>query len=324
MIPNMWYAVLQSSEVPPGRAVAVERLAERLVCWRDAAGRVAVARDQCPHRGAALSPGRVCEGQLVCPFHGFRFDTAGACTLVPANGRSAPLPQGLRLASYPTWEGHGLIFLWWGQQPPEPATPPWFEDLTPDFSVATIRDPWRAHYSRAVENQLDAAHLPFVHHNTIGRGGKLVVDGPWVEWCDVNRLRMYVQNRVDDGPPARRPDEAPRPSSRFYIELILPNLWQNHLSPDFRLVVAFAPVNTQRTVLYLQSYQRFARAPGLRWLVNWSGMALNRYILHQDRAVVESQQPARSSLRGGELLIPADLPIIEYRRRRQELLGTAE
>ncbi|UCE01377.1 MAG: Rieske (2Fe-2S) protein [Candidatus Latescibacterota bacterium] len=52
--------------------------------WRSPAG-PRVAPDACPHMGASLSPGRVCEGELVCPWHGLRLGNA-------AHGSWRPLP----------------------------------------------------------------------------------------------------------------------------------------------------------------------------------------------------------------------------------------
>ena len=43
-----------------------------LVVFRSA-GQLVVARDRCPHLGAALSGGRVQGGRLVCPWHGLSF-----------------------------------------------------------------------------------------------------------------------------------------------------------------------------------------------------------------------------------------------------------
>jgi hypothetical protein len=51
-------------------------------------------------------------------------------------------------------------------------------------------------------------------------------------------------------------------------------------------------------------------------------MPYNRRVLHQDRRVVETQQPRPSGLRIGEKMIQGDRPIIEYRRRREELLAS--
>jgi len=41
--------------------------------WRDGQGRVACAIDLCPHRGVALSAGKVTGDCVECPFHGFRY-----------------------------------------------------------------------------------------------------------------------------------------------------------------------------------------------------------------------------------------------------------
>jgi len=60
MIPNQWYAVLESKEVRPGKPLGVTRMGEKLVFWRDGAGKPSCLRDLCAHRGAALSLGKVC------------------------------------------------------------------------------------------------------------------------------------------------------------------------------------------------------------------------------------------------------------------------
>lgn len=167
------------------------------------------------------------------------------------------------------------------------------------------------------------AHLPFVHHNTIGRGNRTLVDGPVVEWVDPDHFFLYVYNRVDDGHPARKPREiTPRPGRDCRLGFLFPNLWQNYLGNDNRILAAFAPVDEENTVVYLRFYQRFLRVPLLRDLVSRLAMPFNMRILHQDRDVVITE-PRRSHLRIGEPLIQADGPIIAYRRRREELIDAA-
>ena len=322
MIPNQWYVVLGSNAVKD-RPVAVTRLGEKLVFWRDRQGQVACLLDKCPHRGVRLSAGAVIANHLQCPFHGFEFDSRGQVRLIPANGKNAPLPKGMRACGYPVHEAHGFIWIWWGPNPPADLAPPrFFEDIDERFSFGEARDLWKAHYSRAIENQLDAVHLPFVHHDTIGRGGKTLVDGPAVKWVDQDMFFVYVRNRIDDGSKALRPSEVPLdPEPGFKLEFIFPNLWQNHISDNLRIVVAFVPVDAEHSILYLRSYQKFMTIPILAQVVNWLSMPLNLHILHQDRRVVETQTPQASALRMGEFLIPGDYPIVEYRRRRAELRG---
>lgn len=319
MIRNQWYVVLESREVG-ARPTGVTRLGEKMIFWRDAAGAVHAATDRCPHRGVALSLGKVQHNHLQCPFHGFEFDSTGQCVFIPANGRAGVVPAALRLNSYPTHEAHGLIWIWWGKPAPEelPA-PEFFEGLDEGFYSASAHDPWNAHYSRVIENQLDVVHLPFVHRKTIGRGNRTLVDGPLVEWKGDRMLYTYVFNRVDDGTPPRKPRElSAKACTSVHLEFIFPNLWQNYISPDVRILAAFVPVDEEHTLLYLRFYQRFVRVPILGQLVASLSMPGNRYIAHEDRRVVVTQQPMASGLKIGEILIQGDLPIIEYRRKRAE------
>jgi len=325
MIPNQWYVLMESRQVKE-TPVGVTRMGEKMVFWRDAAGQVSCLRDRCPHRGVALSEGQVIEGHLQCPFHGFEYDASGRCTLIPANGRAASVPKVFRAHSYPTHEAHGFIWVWWGQSLPDELPPPrFFDDVDDTFTYRTIYDPWNAHYSRVIENQLDVAHVPFLHHNTIGRGNRTLVDGPGLEWVDEDLLYIYAYNRVDDGTPPRRPSQVPvpDPTREYKLEFLFPNLWQNYIQSDMRVIGAFVPVDERHTLLYLRYCQRFVTLPLIRDLVAWLALPYNRYIAHQDRRIVVTHQPQASGLRIGERLIQADQPIVAYRRRREALLEEA-
>jgi phenylpropionate dioxygenase-like ring-hydroxylating dioxygenase large terminal subunit len=167
---------------------------------------------------------------------------------------------------------------------------------------------------------LDVVHLPFVHYNTIGRGDKTVVDGPVVRWEGDMKLYTYVFNRADDGTTPRKPNEIDLTTARsVHLELIFPNLWQNFISEDVRVLAAFTPVDEENTILYLRFYQRFLPVPVLGKLIAQLAMPFNVYIARQDRRVVITHQPQPSSMELGEKLIQGDLPIIEYRKRRAEL-----
>jgi len=320
MIRNQWYVVLESNEVG-ARPIGVTRLGEKMVFWRDQAGKVCAAVDRCPHRGVALSAGVKYNEHLQCPFHGFEFDSSGQCVLIPANGRGGVIPNAMRLLTYPTHEAHGLIWLWWGNPAPEElVAPEFFDNLDETFYYGSAHDPWNAHYSRVIENQLDVVHLPFIHRNTIGRGNRTVVDGPVVEWKGDKMLYTYVFNRVDDGTAPRKPSAlSPKSATSVHLEFIFPNLWQNYISEDVRILAAFVPVDDEHTLLYLRFYQKFMRLPVLGKLVARLAMPSNVYIAHEDRRVVITQQPKASGLKIGEILIQGDLPIIEYRRKRAAL-----
>jgi phenylpropionate dioxygenase-like ring-hydroxylating dioxygenase large terminal subunit len=281
-------------------------------------------RDQCPHRGVALSAGDVRGDCIVCPFHGFEFDPGGACRLIPANGRHGPLPKAMHVHTYPTREAHGFIWLWWGDLRADLPPIRFFESIDETFSYATIQDPWAAHYSRAIENQLDVVHLPFVHRTTIGRGNRTLINGPLTEWddtySDANRLNVWVSNVHDEGQPPLSPQQLPRPDRHPQLQFQFPNVWHNWISDNVRIVVAFVPVDDENTILYLRFYQNSVRTPLVRETFNRLAMPFNLLVARQDRRVVVTQMPKRSDLKIGETLIQGDGPIIEYRKRRRALI----
>lgn len=327
MIPNQWYIVLDSREVKRGRLVGVTRMGEKMVFWRDTQGKIACAVDQCPHRGAALSVGKLSGDCVQCPFHGFEFDASGRCRLIPANGRSADVPKAFKARVYPARELHNLVYIWWGQSRDEYPPLPDFDYMNdPHLVHTTATDWWHAHYSRAIENQLDVVHLPFVHYNTIGRGGKMVVQGPRFRVDEFpgghDMISMWFDNEVERGQVARKPNEMPPTERHPQIRFRFPNLWHNWLGDRFHLFLGFAPIDGENTKLYLRTYHA-VKTPGIRQVFNLFSNLGNIFIERQDRRVVVTQRPYRSELRIGEKLIPGDAPVIEYRRRRQALIDQA-
>ena len=319
MLPNQWYVILETGQIRRGKTLGVTRFGEKLVAWRDEQGRVAVVHDQCPHRGAALSAGRVVGNCVECPFHGFQFDPTGCCCVIPANGRSAPVPKVFHTAAFPTREAHGFIWVWTGEDDHRLPPIPFFDDIDSSFSYFSATSHWPVDYTRAIENQLDVVHLPYVHKTTIGRGNATLVDGPYATLQD-DRLSIWVSNRVDDGTLPRKHTEMPRPDRKPLLTFVFPNIWQNRLSDNLRIVLAFVPVDDNNCVLYLRQYQRVVRAPVVRDVFNWFSKLGNSVILNQDRRVVITQRPVKSYAGMDEHLIQGDRPIILYRARYKELL----
>jgi phenylpropionate dioxygenase-like ring-hydroxylating dioxygenase large terminal subunit len=319
MIRNQWYIVLESKEVG-NKPAGFLRLGEKLVFWRNREGKVICFRDKCSHRGVALSKGETAGDHLQCAFHGLQFDSTGRCVLVPANGRSAPREERFDLAGYTTFEKQGFIWIFWGDGTKSPSEPDFFDNLD-ELLYVTRQDYWKTHYSRVIENQLDCAHLPFIHRKTIGRGNRTLVDGPLVVWKSPSRFRLFVFNKKDDGSKPLKPEALEeRPEGSQHLEFIFPNLWQNFILPKMRVLAAFVPVDEGNTLMYLRSYQGFVKFFPFRKILDWLFMYYNLKIVHEDSSVVVTHDPLRSSLRMGENLFQADLPIIEYRKMREELI----
>ncbi len=173
---HAWHPIALGSEIgaQPTKAWLLD---EPWVLWRDASGAILAFHDRCPHRLAPLSAGAVLEsGELQCGYHGWRFGTSGACTLIPALGGNAPIPGRARLhAAAAIAECAGVV---WIAPCRPPNGPPEIDSIGSDF-LTGILDPVEADVDPGMmlDNFLDVAHFPFVHAETFGSQQSAAVDG---------------------------------------------------------------------------------------------------------------------------------------------------
>jgi phenylpropionate dioxygenase-like ring-hydroxylating dioxygenase large terminal subunit len=145
-------------------------LGEPVALFRAADGRPAALRDRCAHRNAPLSAGWLSDGQLVCPYHGWRFDGAGACRAVPGLCGLAEHPT-RAVPAYGTAEQDGLV---WVCLEPEAGRPlPAPLPRAPGHAIALGEFTLAAGLLDALENFLDSTHTHFVHAGVVrGEGAR--------------------------------------------------------------------------------------------------------------------------------------------------------
>jgi len=318
MITNEWYAVLSSHEVKNNNVLGVRRFGEDLIFFRTSRGELACVNSLCAHRKASLAKGWVENDHIKCPFHGIEYDVTGKCVYVPSNGRTSDSDYSrLNLKTYAVREIGGIVFVWYGDNEPD-KEPDVFDVITdPSYTYDHTSDSWNVDYSRVIENQLDVSHLAFVHHNTIGRGGKMVCNGPKVEWLDDHTMRTSADNEKEEG-------QIPRPSEEAVIKdtnltFRFPNLWLNHVSDKIMILAYFVPVDDSHAQIALRFYNRITGNKLIDKIIAKAGSLANLIVERQDKRIVETQLPKKTGIAIGENLVAADLPIVAYRTRRKEL-----
>ncbi len=199
--------------------------------------------------------------------------------------------------------------------------PNYFSELLDGYTYSSKKHHWNTHYSRAIENQLDVIHVPFVHPHTIGRSQKKLVNGPVVKWDD-DTMTFYVLNEHDEGQQPLRSSQMEKiiNEDSYHLKFIMPNLWQNYISDDVRVMIAFVPVDDENTLIYLRFYQKFLKLPIIRTIVNRLAMVFNNRVLAEDYRIIRHELP-RVSYEAQENLIPGDLTVGQYRRKYFELLN---
>ena len=172
-----WYPVAYLDDLDRRRPTPFTLLGTDLVLWFEpASGQWRAFADVCPPRLVPLSDGRInARGELECPYHGWSFGSEGQCMAIPqATAEQQPSACASRRAQcqrFATAEAQGLLFVFAGDLAqagtvPLPLVPPLEE---PGWLVqGTFRDlPMDA--LTVLENVLDASHVPFTHHRTVGR-----------------------------------------------------------------------------------------------------------------------------------------------------------
>lgn len=318
MILNQWYAILPSKSVKPQGIVGVKRLNLNLALFRNAQGELGCVVDQCSHRGAALSKGELKGNCLMCPFHGIEFDPQGECTFVSALGKASTADlRRFNVTAYPVREKQGIIYFWYGDSAKVTEELPFFDaHVDETYVYSEIEDHWAAHYSRCIENQLDVVHVPIVHHNTIGKGNKTLINGPKVLF-EKGVLQTSANNEVDHGQKPKAPGDCVIKETN--LNFVYPNLWMNHISPKIKVIIYFAPVDEENTILYIRFYHKLTAMKPVNHVIAYFGKYANKIVERQDKRVVITQQPKPSSYRSGEKLLVCDGPIIQYRKIREEL-----
>ena len=182
--PEGWYFVAHRRVLLKEKLIERTWMGEEIVAWCDQDGRICVADAFCPHLGSHMGPtvgGRVRDGCIVCPFHGFEFDTSGQCVATP----NAPAPKAAKLKVYETREILGMVFAWWGSggRPPQWHLP----DDPPDADWSRLRSctlRFRGHPQETTENSVDIEHLAYTHgYDNVQPTSSLSVDGAHLTSC---------------------------------------------------------------------------------------------------------------------------------------------
>lgn len=299
-LPNQWVPALHAAKL---RAAPqqVWLAGERLVLFRGEGGQPKALLDRCPHRGVALSLGRVTtEGHLECPFHGWQFRGDGACQRVPLEPEARC--EKLSVAAFPVVEKGGLIWVFTGEESARPSLEPDVPEalLHPSAARADQEVLWRCHWTRAMENMLDYPHLPWVHAGTIGRG--LPKDG---------RLTLTITDLPTGFHLDWSHSSAPSEGGLEWWRPCGMMLDIGGGTRLFRQHVFCVPGREGETRMMISTVRDFG------WLGNllstpFMGWA-ERKILLEDQRVVESSEPAEAPPASEERSVRNDAPTLRFR-----------
>lgn len=291
----------------------VTLLGEKVVLFRTSQG-VHAMKDLCIHRGVPLSLGRVEKDEIVCAYHGWRYNSQGNCVCIPALPAKQAIPLKARTETYLCQERHG--FVWVCLDEPREEYPALEGRIVEDFLPI-----WMGPYSvqaaapRVVENFLDVSHLMFVHEGLLGDS----------DFAEINEYNIHMNQGVivTDEIMIYQPDPDGRGvgvNNSYIYEIYTPTcvkLFKRSEGTDeeFHLFLIVLPeTETTCTAFMLQLRNYEPDVPDQVFI------DFQNTLLQQDKRIVEAQKPELLPLDlQAELHLKCDRVSIAYRRRLKEL-----
>lgn len=281
-----WYPIAFSDEVKD-KPHAARLLDERVVVYRLSDGKIAAAKDICYHRGAPLSLGSVAGDEIICKYHGLRYNASGQCTCIPAHPNGAISPR-LGLHMLRTQEAFGLI---WVQllANDEAKLPEMKEWSDPDYiQVLPNSVSMNAAAGRQIEGFLDVSHFSFVHVETFGE-----VDNPEVpDYTITKTVNGFVVDYISTVSNYSSEFKHLNPPGFLWhrrFKAFLPFIAKLTVffpNGQLHILNAASPLSARKTRLFVPICRNFAKdAP------TQATLDFNHQVFAEDRAIVEQQYP---------------------------------
>lgn len=324
MFINFWYPAVESSNLTD-TPVKVRMLGQDFVLWRDASGTACCVSNTCTHRGGSLGDGKVLDGCIQCPYHGWRFNGDGHCTAIPSLGPAAKIPARTRIDAYPVEERYGLVFCFLGDLPEDERPPimPISEWQQDGWTYTTQSYQFDINFQRSIENGIDPAHNEFVHDTHGFKGEREDYFTPEVRPQSTPWGTGFEE--WIEAPPL--PEEAMKQASGRFEDAKMwvgtghegaASLWTFiHPSEHMHIhqYMYECPIDENHVRVWLINMRNFLTDAEHDERV----MQRNEYVVLQDRTVLEQINPVQTpETNDKEMLMPADLCIGRYRERLQE------
>ncbi|MBR57685.1 MAG: (2Fe-2S)-binding protein [Myxococcales bacterium] len=173
---DAWYVASIGTELK-SKILSTRLFGQPIVLFRGADNRPVALLDRCPHRNAPLSEGKLVEGQLQCGYHGWRFDSQGACVHVPGLC-SEDYRRNQNATRFATYEQDGFIWIYGNPSVADPAPP---ESIAccdaKNYMTRRATYDVEATLHAVAENILDVPHTAYLHGGLFRKqGGETPID----------------------------------------------------------------------------------------------------------------------------------------------------
>jgi phenylpropionate dioxygenase-like ring-hydroxylating dioxygenase large terminal subunit len=314
-----WYPLIPIEDLEPQKPKPITLLGKRLVIWKPSNSETyRVFLDQCPHRLAPLSEGRIepKTGNLMCSYHGWEFNKNGICQRVPQAENPeiiAKNQENFCVISFPVRQQQELLWVWPDQKTvaiaentPLPLSPQ--IDAEKGFVWSNYVRDLEYDWQTLIENVADPSHVPFSHHGVQGNREKarpipLNIVKSTINLIEVNIERGFPTT-ITFEPPCRL---------EYTIEL-------GNTGKKLGLLVYAIPISPGKSRIVAQFSRNFAKTLH-RFIPRWWNHIHERnlvldgdmMLLNQQEYLLQKKQLHESWKTAYKLPTSADKLVIEFR-----------
>ena len=288
-----WYVIGYPNDFSRQYPVKRNVWGRNYVIWKNSNNKYCAIDDACTHRGASLSAGKLNDGCVVCPYHGYEYDSMGELKKVPGLA-SFQCSYMKNTKYYQVVEKNGWIYLNISPFTKTSDTEPFEENI---FNESEIHEKMSVIYtnleyncySRLVsENSLDIMHIAFVHTFGNSENPSPIFEIPPTKLSHPNHFKtVYI---YESGKKSITNKVYGIKHIKVENEFVLPHTTVARVifGEYINTVVTFAtPIGTNKTQLYVKTYRNY-------WQ-NWVGDIITRYLMDktmwEDKTVIETIDP---------------------------------
>lgn len=268
--PESWYWLGTSRELG-GAPKSVRLFGRDLVAYRDDKNKLIVMDARCSHMGADLCNGKVVDGQITCPFHGWTYGSDGRCTSIPHAGE---IPRFARQKTYEVIERNHCAYVFHGSKSLFPM--PFFYDQDPaDFVCGRpfslrAKSTWYMMSAHA----FDVQHFETVHDRKLLGPPEIDCPSPFARRC-THHSRVAGDTLFD------------RLLRVFASKTVTVQLtiWGNNICMveatfdkiTSRFFLMMNPMEDGTTEVYGTVFKRRSKIPLVGRLLDWFGLETRRW-----------------------------------------------
>ena len=295
-----WYVIGEKNEFRSNKLYKKTIWDNDYVVWKNNNSYFAMD-NHCSHRGASLVKGKIENQNIICPYHGYEFNSSGILTFVPGLNFTNNKCQNMK--TYQIKEKNGWVYLNINASLEELEVPIYEEPEAKNNKCTSnlLNLPFKSYARLISENSLDVMHIVYVHSF-----GNIQVPSPIYENPPKLQHDYPYHYKTEYIYVAGNESIAKKVFNSSYlnvdVEFILPNIQIVRVKFDkyiSTIITSVTPINMTHSQIFMKSYRSYWYKPNATNLFDkFYNHVFNQFThkimmdtILQDKNVVENIYP---------------------------------